>query len=70
MMPATRSAWWGVLLMATVIGVSTISWLLGSLLVRSTNTRVPPSPPAQELTIVTADGLALEAVYSDGRKWD
>ena len=70
-MPATRSAWWGVVLILTVIGGLTISWLLGALLVRSTNTRVPPSPPpAQELTIVTADGLALAATYWAGKKID
>jgi uncharacterized protein len=71
MMPATRSAWWGVVLLVIVIGLLTISWLLGSLLVRSMSSRVSPSlPPAQELTIVTADGLALAATYWAGKRID
>jgi uncharacterized protein len=71
MMPVARAAWWGVVLSAIVIGGLAFSWLLGSLLVRSMSTRVPQSPPpAQDLTIVTADGLALHATYWAGRRID
>jgi uncharacterized protein len=71
MMPATRFAWWGVVLLAIVLGLLILSWLLGSLLVRSMSTTVSPSPPpAQELTIVTVDGLALEATYWPGKRID
>ncbi|HEY2896254.1 MAG TPA: alpha/beta fold hydrolase [Gemmatimonadaceae bacterium] len=73
MTPATRSAWWGVVLLAVaiVIGGLTFTWFLGSVLVRSLSAKVSPSPaPAQELTIVTADGLALEATYWPGKRSD
>jgi pimeloyl-ACP methyl ester carboxylesterase len=60
-----------VALLTIVIGGAAICWMLGSVLVRSTNTAVPPfAPPAQELTIVTADGITLAATYWAGRRTD
>ena len=53
------------------IGGLAISWLLGSLLVRSAGANVATArPPARDLTIVTSDGLALAATYWEGEKVD
>jgi uncharacterized protein len=62
---------WLVTVVLLAIGGLTVSWLLGSLLVRSTRANVTTArPPARELTIVTSDGLALAATYWEGRKAD
>ena len=58
-------------LLVLVVGTLVISWLIGSLLVRSTHSAVEPArAPAQDLTIVTADGLSLAATFRPGRRVD
>jgi len=58
-------------LLVLVVGMLVISWLIGSLLVRSTHSAVEPArAPAQDLTIVTADGLSLAATFRPGRRVD
>jgi len=58
-------------LLVLVVGTLVISWLIGSLLVRSTHSAVEPArAPAQDLTIVTADGLSLAATFRPGRRDD
>jgi len=45
-----------------------ISWMLGSVLVRSVHSAVEPARvPAQDVTIMTADGLSLAATFRPGR---
>ncbi|MEO7039228.1 MAG: hypothetical protein ABI186_04265 [Candidatus Elarobacter sp.] len=47
-------------IVVVLVAMLVISWVLGSLLVRSTNSEVDASrAPAEDVTIVTADGLAL-----------
>jgi dipeptidyl aminopeptidase/acylaminoacyl peptidase len=70
-MRMTRSVGWGVALPSIALGGLAVSWLLGSVLVRSANANVSPArPPARNLTIVTADGLTLAATYWAGHKSD
>lgn len=58
-------------LLVLVVGTLVISWLIGSLLVRSTHSAVEPArAPAEDLTIVTADGLSLAATFRPGRRDD
>ncbi len=58
-------------LLVLVLGMLVISWLIGSLLMRSTHSAVEPArAPAQDLTIVTADGLSLAATFRPGRRVD
>jgi pimeloyl-ACP methyl ester carboxylesterase len=58
-------------LLVLVVGMLVISWLIGSLLMRSTHSAVEPArAPAQDLTIVTADGLSLAATFRPGRRVD
>jgi uncharacterized protein len=58
-------------LLVLVAGLLVISWLIGSLLVRSTHSAVEPArAPAKDLTIVTADGLSLAATFRPGRRVD
>ncbi|HMI59086.1 MAG TPA: alpha/beta fold hydrolase [Gemmatimonadaceae bacterium] len=62
---------WLVTLVLLAIGVLTVSWLLGSLLVRSASTKVAAAhSPARDLRIVTSDGLSLAATYWQGRNAD
>jgi dipeptidyl aminopeptidase/acylaminoacyl peptidase len=69
MMRMRRSIGWGMALLLIAIGGVAISWLLGSVLVRSVNANVSPAQlPAQNLTILTADGLTLAATYWAGHK--
>jgi uncharacterized protein len=71
MAPVTRSAWMGMVLLAITVSGLTLTWLLGSALVRSTRAKVSPAqPPAQELSIVTSDGLMLAATYWAGDRID
>jgi dipeptidyl aminopeptidase/acylaminoacyl peptidase len=71
MVRMTRSVGMGVALLSIAIGGLAISWLVGSVLVRSVNANVSPAPPpAQNLTILTADGLTLAATYWAGHKFD
>ncbi|MEO6210823.1 MAG: alpha/beta fold hydrolase [Gemmatimonadaceae bacterium] len=54
-----------------IVAILVISWMLGSLLVRSTNSDVAASrAPAEDVTIVTADGLALAATFRPGVRTD
>jgi alpha-beta hydrolase superfamily lysophospholipase len=58
-------------LVLLAIGGLAISWLLGSLLVRSARAPVSAArAPARELTIVTSDGLTLAATYWEGKRPD
>lgn len=58
-------------LLGMVIGVLLISWVLGSLLVRSVKSEVASvRAPGRDLTIATADGLSLAATYRPGRRSD
>ena len=58
-------------LVVIAIALLAVSWLLGSLLVRSASSTVSAArPPARDLTIVTSDGLSLAATYWEGRKSD
>jgi dipeptidyl aminopeptidase/acylaminoacyl peptidase len=71
MTPVTRFAWWGVVLLAIAIGALAISWLVGSILVRSAKAEVAPAqPPAQDFAIISSDGLTLAATYWPGNKID
>jgi alpha-beta hydrolase superfamily lysophospholipase len=58
-------------LIVFVIAVLALSWVLGALLVRSGRADVEAArPPAEDLTLVTADGLSIAATYRPGRAPD
>jgi alpha-beta hydrolase superfamily lysophospholipase len=62
---------WVVAVAVVMVGTLAVSWLLGSLLVRSASINVTVArPPARDLRIVTSDGLSLAATYWEGRKAD
>lgn len=65
------SSGWVTTLVVIVIAGLAVSWLLGSLLVRSTRSNVSAArPPARDVTIVTTDGLSLAATYWEGKQAD
>jgi pimeloyl-ACP methyl ester carboxylesterase len=63
-----RSARWIVPLTALIAVVLAVSWMMGSRMTQGSASAVPPAvAPAQDFTILTADGLSIAATFRPGR---